>query len=393
MSKEEEFNVIAEEVIDDDLTLLLARSTGVPRLGIFNTYSEKKKYVPVSWIEGAERTLKIKVGKNTKEYDMKVVIEGVSELFKHASDAMSLNTVAWRGVQLLGDLVHMSKTARSDADLNLIADNKKDTLWFVYTPKKGKWRVRPCFVITDAEKAVLDKYLEEGKPWPTPAVSLENGALPVSFRNSQFAKEMISVNHDRWTEFLLPVAKGMLLGFSDWTKSTENALGNALWKTLPQQNYRSDESLSTIASAAGAFLTRAIAYLRLWPLLSEAKIEMVTDATKGAEERGWKKRERFVMTSAAERQYKVTRLVEEGSIAGFALIPETRLPGEMDRLISMAEASWETSLDACSLGGERDPQYTCLSIMNAIEARDWYTRICSCLAGPTDTQGDEGDDG
>ena len=38
-----EFVVMAEDFVDDGLTLLLARGGGVPRLGIYNTMLDKKK--------------------------------------------------------------------------------------------------------------------------------------------------------------------------------------------------------------------------------------------------------------------------------------------------------------------------------------------------------------
>lgn len=383
--------MIAEEEIDDDLTLLMARSTGVPRLGIFNTYSEKKKYVPMSWIEGAERTLKIKVGKNTKEYDMKVITDGVGSLIKRASDQMSLNSLAWRGIQLLGDMVQVPKTARSDADLNLIAENKKDTLWFVYTPKKGKWRVLPCFAPSEAERPVLEKYCEGDRPWSVPAITIENGSLATTLRNAPFVKELIAANHARWTDFLMPVAKGMLLGFSDWAEKPDRAFGNALWQYLPKQDYRSDATLNALLPTATDLLSKLTAYIRLWPLLNDAKIEMVSDASKTSEERGWKKKERFEM-GVRDRNFKVTRVVDEGKIAGFAVIPDTRLPGEQDRLVSMAEESWDVSLTACALGAEKDPQYTCASVLSAIETREWYTRIGSCINGGASAQGDKGDE-
>jgi hypothetical protein len=394
LSTEVEFTIVAEEIIDDDLTLLLARSGSVPRLGIFNTYSEKKKYVPLSWVEGAGRSLKIKVGKNTKEYSMDMVIEGVGELIRNSADDMSLNSLAWRGVQIIGDLINMPKTARSDADLNLIQDNKRDTLWYVYTPKRGKWRVRPCFATTKDEIAVLEKYVEGDRPWP--AISIENGGLPPTLRNMPFVKEIVLANPKRWTEFMLPLAKCMLLGFSDWSPAGEHVFCSALWKYLPLPTYRSEESIASISSAAGLFMSKLIAYLRLWPLLDEAKIELVHDATKAADERGWKKRERFEMVAAnlGDKRFKVTRLVDEESVVAFAVVPETRLPGENDRIVSMAESSWEIGLEVCSLGGEKDPQYTCNSIMSAVEARDWYVRIRDCMEGQSagEKSGDEGED-
>lgn len=378
-------------MIDDDLTLLLARSNGVPRLGIFNTYSEKKKFVPISWVEGAERTLKIKVGKNTKEYDMKMITEGVGELIKSASEAMSLNSLAWRGVHLLGDMLHIPKTAKSDADLNLIAENKKDTLWYVYTPKKGNWRVRPCFMETESEAAIIAKYADGDRPWTTPAITIENGSMPTTLRNMPFTKELIAANHSRWSEFLLPIAKGMLLGFSDWSTNSDRALGNAMWKYLPQQNYRSDEAYGAIAKAGPVFIAKLISFVRLWPMLAEAKIESVGDATKAADERSLKKRERFEITNSADRNFKITRLVDEGKIAGFAVVPDTRLPGEQDRLVTMSEDAWDRSLDACCLGGEKDPQYTSESILSAVETRDWCDRIAACLVGRTEDADDKGE--
>lgn len=390
MSEKEEFQVIGEEEIDDDLTLMLARSKGVPRLGIFNTYSEKKRFVPMSWIEGAERTLKIKVGKNTKEYPMTVVGEGVAELIRTCSDKLSINSLAWRAVHLLGDLLHVPKTARSDADLNLIPDNKKDTLWFIYTPKKGKWRVYPCFASNEAEKAVLAKYMEEGRPWPEPAITIENGEVPATMRNMPFTKELFAANHARWSECLLPIARGLLLGFSDFSHSGDSQLGNALWNVLPHATYRSAESLATVAHAAGPFFTRAIAFLRLAPLLDIAKVELVSDATKAAEERGLKKRERFEMTTGNDRKFKVTRVVEEGNLAGFSLVPDTRLPGEQDRLVTMAESSWDDSVHVCALGGQKDPQYTSASVLAALEMRYWIERVGQCIAGPA-ASGEDGE--
>ncbi len=388
LNAEGEFTIVAEEVIDDDLTLLLARSGGVPRLGIFNTYSDKKKYVPLAWVEGAGRTLKIKVGRNTKEYAMDTIIESVGELIRNGTGAISLNPLAWRGVQLFGDLVHIPKTARSDADLTLIQEGKRDTLWYVYTPKKGNWRVRPCFALTEAERAVLDKYIEGDKPWP--AIPIENGTLPTTLRNMPFVKELVLANPRRWTEFMLPLAKCMLLGFSDWSPAGEHLFSDALWKYLPSPAYRSEESVAAVSSTARLFMNKLIAYLRLWPLIGDAKSETVSDSARTTEERGWKKRERFeiVAPNLGDKRFKVTRLVDEGSgIVAFAIVPETRLPGEEDRIVSISGSAWELALDACSLGGEQDPQYTCNSIMGAIETRDWYARICSCLLGRGEEEG------
>jgi hypothetical protein len=384
-----EFTVFAEYEVDDDLSLLLARGEGVPRLGIYNLNNEKKKYVPLSWIEAPSRTLKIKVGRTTKEYRMNVIMEGVASLIAGSSEALSVNQLAWRGVQLLGDLIHIPKSARSDADLNIIAENKRDTLWYAYTPKRGKWRVLPCFAATEAERNVFASSLEEGKPWPVPALSVENGALPFTMRNASLVRAISLANPARWREFMLPVAKAMLLGFSDWSGGGEHLFGDTLWKYLPTPNYRADETVAAVTSVGKAFMSKIIAYLRLWPMLERVTSELVPDSAKTLAERGMKKRERFEMVAANldDKQFRVTRLVDEASSAvAFGITPSTRLPGEQDRVISFTGEDWETCLEACALGGEHDPQYTCVSLLAAIETKNWYARIAECLTWTPDEE-------
>ena len=386
-----EFTVLAEYEVDDDLSLLLARGDGIPRLGIYNLNSGKKKYVPLSWIEAPSRTLKIKAGRTTKEYGMSVIMEGAACLIASCAEALFLNPLAWRGVQLLGDLIHIPKSARSDADLNMIADNKRDTLWYAYTPKRGKWRVRPCFATTEAERDIFASALEEGKPWAAPALSIENGTLPFTMRNASLVRAISLANPARWREFMLPVAKAMLLGFSDWSSGGEHLFGDALWKYLPTQNYRADETVAAVASVGKAFMSKITAYLRLWPVLERVNSELVPDAAKTLAERDMKKRERFDMVAPnlGDKQFRVTRLINEASSAvAFGITPSTRLPGEQDRVITFAGEDWETCLDACALGGEPDPQYTCNSLLAAIETKDWYTRIVECLTWTPD-EGEE----
>ena len=387
-----EFSVLAEYEVDDDLVLLFARNEGIPRLGIYNLNNDKKKYVPFSYVENPDRLLKIKVGRSSKEYRIPDLMEGVSSIIKDSEEAIKLNSLVWRGVQVLGDLVHIPRTARSDADLSLIAENKKDTLWYAYTPKRGKWRVRPCFALADAEHAVMSAILEEGKPWPAPALSIENGALPSTMRNTPIVKELAHVNPARWSKFMLPVSKAMFLGFSDWSGGGEHLFGDALWKYLPKENYRSEETISAISSAGRLFMNRILAYLRLWPMLELVKSEQSHDAVKELSERGMKKRERFEMTAPNldDKQFRVTRFVDETTSAvAFGIEPTTRLPGEQDRIVTLTGDVWETCLDACSLGGERDPQYACNSVLSAIETKNWYRRIVECLTWTPRTDAEE----
>jgi hypothetical protein len=152
--------------------------------------------------------------------------------------------------------------------------------------------------------------------------------------------------------------------------------------------------VAAVASAGRVFMSKIIAYLRLWPVLERVSSEFVTDATKTLAERDMKKRERFdvVVPNLGDKQFRVTRLINEASSdVAFGITPSTRLPGEQDRIITFAGEDWEACLDACSLGGELDPQYTCNSLIDAIETKDWYARIVECLTWTSDDEDGEGE--
>jgi hypothetical protein len=187
---------------------------------------------------------------------------------------------------------------------------------------------------------------------------------------------------------MLPISKGMLLGFSDWSAGGEHLFSDALWKYLPAPNYRSEETLQTIVSIGRSFMVKIIAYLRLWPVLKRVETERVPDAPKACDDRGLKKRERFEMTSPnlGDKNFRVTRLSDEGASVAFSIVPQTRLPGEQDRILTLTEADWEMCLDACAIGGEQDPQYTCTSILGGVETINWYARIKECTEWQPDKE-------
>lgn len=367
---------MAEEILDEDLTLLLAKGEGVPRLGIFNTNANKKKYAHLSWAEGGKRSLKIKIGRaGSKEYPMEVMREAVTRLIERAGEDAALKMLSWRGVQVLGDLLHMPKSARTEPDCNLITESKRDTLWFAYTPKEGEWRVRPCFILTDEENGALSAHIADGTPWR--GVLIPRGQLPVTMRNNGAVKELFLASSARWSEFLLTLSKALLLGFSDGSPDGGHVFGDALWKHLPSKDFRSEEILGALAFAGKPFIRQMTAFLRLWPVVEKTSLALSVDSAKDAEDRGLKKRERFETTSPnqGDKRFKVTRYQDDEGATVLGIVPETRLPGEHDRLISVKNDDWEACLDACSLGGQKEPQYTCNSLIWGIETRAWCDSI------------------
>lgn len=368
-----EFVIIAEDVVDEGLSLLLARGGGVPRLGIYNRVLDKKKYIHMSWAESSERSLHVKTGRvSSVDYPMELIHASVCRLITKAEQDLAIKALTWKGVQILGDLLHMPKAVRSEGECMLIPDAKKETLWLAYTPFSQPWRVRPCFFETPEERNILDASRKEGTPWS--GIPLEDSVLPPTMRSCKVGKELQNTNSERWSSLLFPVAKAAVLGFSEWAPESAHPFGDALWNFPQKENARSPENLLELQQSGRYLLSRLIAYLRLYPILDNFQIAQPADSVKHSEEMLLKKKERHEMNISG-RLFTVTRYHDEASLTAFGLIPKSRLPGELDRFYSMGDEQWESCLEVCSLGGQRDPQYTVSSIIRALETRSWFNRI------------------
>ena len=373
-----EFVVMAEDFVDDGLTLLLARGGGVPRLGIYNTMLDKKKYIHMSWAESADRSLHVKSGRvSSKDYPMELIQSSINRLIEKAEQNLTIKALVWKGVQILGDLIHMPKAGRSEGECMLIPDAKKETLWLAYTPFGQPWRMRPCFIETPAEKKILDAYLQEGSPWA--GIPLEDSLLPSTMRSNKIGKELQNMNSNRWSELLFPVARAAVLGFSEWAPESAHPFGDALWNFPQQENARSPENLIELQQTGRFLLSRLIAYLRLYPILEGFHFEQPSDSVKHSEEGLFKKRDRYEM-NVNGRLFTVTRYHDGKEVTAFGLIPKSRLPGELDRFYSMSDERWEVCLAVCSLGGQKDPQYTLNSIIRALETKNWLNRLLPFVA-------------
>ena len=368
------FTVLAEDVVDEGLTLLLARGTGVPRLGIYNTVLDKKKYIHLAWVESESRTLRVKTGRvSGKDYPVEVIHESVHRLIEKVRGNLNMRALVWNGVKLLGDLLHMPRMARNETECMLVPDAKKDTLWYSYRMNADLWHVHPCFVETSEEHVILDRTCTVNDPWRS--LPLGYKTLPCTLRSERFIKELSNSNQKRWNALLFPVAKALVFGFSEWGPDGDHPLGDALW-CLPQgENARSDDGLLDLQKKGQFILPRLVGYLRLWPLLSQVNHYFSDDVPIEAEKNNLKRKERFDGVIKG-RNFRVTRFNDEKmTVNVFGFVPAQRLPGEKDQIIEIDNASWELAVEACSFGGQMDTYYTAFSLIESIEVKKWLDKI------------------
>ena len=88
----------------------------------------------------------------------------------------------------------------------------------------------------------------------------------------------------------------------------------------------------------------------------------------------------MVAAYQGDKRYSITRYTGEDNLVAFGIVPETRLPGEKDRMFTIDADEWDASVKACSLGGEKDPQYACVSLIRGAETRAWYRDIVDCVS-------------
>ena len=379
------FETLAEVTVDEALALQLVRGKGLPRLAILNQSTGKKKHTSLAWAEGQERNLKIKTGRtSTREYPLEEIRAAVARLVDQAGKDLALKSLLWRAVQVFGDLIHRPRSVFNEAECLAVPESKRDTLWLSYAPSpRDPHRVRPCFAETPQETALLDGHRKEGKPWR--GIDLL-GPPPATLRNLPFVKELIHAEPHRWGSPLVTAAQAILLGFRDWSPDGEQLLGEALWALLPNPESRSEETLTNLLGKGREFWARMTAYLRLVPLLEQVEQREGDDAPGTAEAEGFKRRDRFSLMSRPDqsRMFVVQRYLDGSGGMAFTLVPETRLPGEKDRLLLLQEELWERILAACALGGEPDGQYAATSLVQALEMARWLALVDPLLhpSGP-----------
>ncbi len=372
----QDFRILAQVDVDDVLTLSLGRGTGVPLLSMINNAQGKRKNMHLSWIEtGDHLSMKVKKEDN-REYSLETMQKAFKALIAKATADLEIKSLVFRCVQILMDTAHRPSVARSESDCALIQENRRNTLWYTYAPYKGTALVHPSLCTTSEERKVLERYLEDGTPWR--GIPLLEG-VPATLRNMAFCKELTAVDPKRWGDFLI-LSQALLMGFRDWTG--DFLFSKILWKILPNKDFRTDdESLNEILVSGREFFLRLVAYLRLYPVLNKIAVELVIDEKESADEAGFKRRDKFemILKYQTSRKYILTRYISDAPQIALGMSPERSAPGEKGRLFMMPSAIWDEIVEACSLGGEKDPQFAAYSAIWAIEMGQWIERLRPCF--------------
>jgi hypothetical protein len=358
--------ILSEVEVDERLVLQLVRGAILPRLVIVNRTTNKKKYAYLSWLEGAERNLKIKVGRSTAEYPLETLREAARKLAAGALRDLAFSGSTWRALQIFQDLLHHPATVGREADCALVSESKRDSLWLAYLPPGDEGgRVRPGFALVEEERDVLGRYLAPGNPWP--GVLIETGTIRGSFRNAPVVKELMGARPERWVAPVRSAAVALLLGFRDWSAEGEHLFGEALVRITGGEDAREPEQLENLSRSGREFLSRMVAYLRLHPLLPSVRASLEEDVTATAEETGLKRRDKFDHYSVPDggRRFTVTRYVSGDGEGAVSVIPESRTPGEKDLLYRYLGETLDRVVEACALGGQGDANYGVLSLIRA----------------------------
>jgi hypothetical protein len=306
-----------------------------------------------------------------------------ARLISGALEDLTLKGLTWRIFQILQDLLHRPATVVREADCALVPETKREALWLALLPLGApEGRVRPGFALDETERALLDRHMSPGTPWP--GIPLEAGSIRgAAFRNVPAVRELLIARPERWVAPLRLYAAALPLGFRDASPEGEHVFAEALVRIASGEDPRSPEQLDNVLRSGRDFLSGLIAYLRLFPLLPSVEAREVDDVVATAETLGLKRRERFDFLSAPDggRQFWVTRYVSEAERSGLSLIPETRTPGEPDRLYLFPSGLFEEVLQTCGLGGEGDSNYAALSLIRAKRLESQIATIRPMLGG------------
>jgi hypothetical protein len=195
--------------VDENLTLQIWTKGFSPRLVVFNTIHDKKKYIRLNWLEDLDRKLSIKGQKRGSivNYALSDLLPYVQRILSEYAVYTPFKTHLWRFSVTLEKVLHAPAIVFDKNEFSLLSEEKRCRLWIadLTGEKKGDGFFRPFFPLDEREKKTIP---EEGLPFVESQCGIEDLIKTGTIR------KLNGANISRWHHPVRIVAAAMLLGFS-----------------------------------------------------------------------------------------------------------------------------------------------------------------------------------
>ncbi|MDR1731984.1 MAG: hypothetical protein LBR61_07805 [Synergistaceae bacterium] len=214
--------IVSSYTIDENLELQIWTKGLSPRLVVFNKNQNKRKLIPLRWLEDRDRKLSVK-GKArgaSEEYTLADLLSPLQRILAEYAVYTPFRAVHWRFSMVLEKALHTPVTVLNKSEFSMLAEDKRARLWLSdltdENREKGTGFFRPFFPVSEGELRAFPKPEEgEGAEPSAPKIPFtENRCSTEDLLRTGVVRALDGLNIRRWYRPVRIMAAAMLLGFS-----------------------------------------------------------------------------------------------------------------------------------------------------------------------------------
>ncbi|MDR3230545.1 MAG: hypothetical protein LBT65_03825 [Synergistaceae bacterium] len=215
---------------------------------MFNKNQNKRKLMPLKWLEDPCRRLSLKAGKRgaTVDYLLSDLLPHLQRILSEYAVYTPFRPTLWRFSLILERVLHTPAVVLDRGEFSMLSEEKRSRIWIadMTGETRGEGFFRPFFPLTERERRVFSAPAEGPSNLPPDSAS-EPTVAGIPFADKRYGVEDLlrtgvvrSLNGaslPRWYRPVRIMAAAMLLGFS-FCEEDGSEFSDEIWRAAQLDN-------------------------------------------------------------------------------------------------------------------------------------------------------------
>jgi hypothetical protein len=284
--------------VDENLTLQIWTKGLSPRLGVFNKNQNRRKLVPLRWIEDPERKLSVK-GKGrglTVDYLLSDLLPQLQRILSEYAVYTPFRACHWKFSIVLEKVLHTPAIVLNESEFSLLPEEKRSRLWIVDLTggEKRNGFFRPFFPLSGRERSAFPGFTQPARA-PSPGESFvglpfeENRYSTEDLFRTGVIRRLNGASLPRWYRPVRIMAAAMLLGFS-FCEEDGSAFCDEIWRAA---NHNKPLDFRFNDSRLKGLTRKFVGYVRHIDALDKIEVRASLDCEKDLQCEGYLRKRRI----------------------------------------------------------------------------------------------------
>ncbi|MDR1873478.1 MAG: hypothetical protein LBQ90_00485 [Synergistaceae bacterium] len=395
--------------VDENLALQIWTKGLSPRLAVFNKNQNKRKLIPLRWLEDPDRKLSIK-GKGRGlpiDYLLSDLLPHVQRILSEYAVYTPFRGTHWKFSIALDRVLHTPVSVLNGSEFSMLPEEKRARLWIAdLTGGRDKGFFRPFFPLSERERnAFLGLREGTAAPLPTPADFSDPFCMALPFEENRYGIEDLfrtgvirrlnGASLPRWYRPVRIMAAAMLLGFS-FCEEDGSDFSDEIWRALNLGNpldFRiNDPRLKGLPR-------KFVGYVRHIDVLDRISVRASSDCDKDLQGEGYVRKRRVDFSAGLLGSVDTTvtffdrddgmmalgcrpkiRTSRGGNGGLFYASPPQKSQEKQELIYTFPRAAYEAALVHDTFGGPADDYFTVGQLTSAKIFEAWSNGLSSYIA-------------